>query len=123
MANKKRITKNDLSKSLKENTEILDMTFEEAGLKVIKFGIRPYDPDDDDDYDANLFLEVYATETLSNVCHVKVVFYDKEGDILLTDFRMFEDGFKGLDVISMQMSYDNSLWKYAVSGKIFVNTI
>lgn len=100
------------------------MTFEEAGLKVIKFGIRPYDPDDaSGDYDAKLLLEVYAAETLSNICNVKVAFYDKEGDILLISDYMLGDTFKGLDLINMQLSYDDSFLKYAVSGKIFVTTI
>lgn len=118
----KKITKRELSKSLKQNTTVMKAGFEKYGYEVGKICIRPYDPDEDDtsDYDGKLFVELTSNGEAEDSHELKVVYFDSDDDILLMKDVRIDCDFVGYDVIQMDLCFDSNFLKCAVSGKVFI---
>lgn len=121
MARNSKTTKVEMCKALKKNIQIMDSAFKATGLEIGKISLKPYAPSEDsDDYDADLFVEMTSNETRIDYKLLKVVFFDEDDEILLLKGEGVKTDFVGYDIVKIDLRFDDSFLKKAVSGKIFL---
>lgn len=107
-----------LLSELKKNTEILEMTFEKAGLQVIQTSWK--------EYGDNGWLEFYIEVTgdpekmqQDRYVHIKVNLYDEEGDILtMDDGLIVVERFSGYETLNISF-YEDGLLSKASKARVF----
>lgn len=117
MATKKKSRENCLNE-LKKNTEILEMTFEKAGLQLIQ---QSWQSDEDTDGWLDFYIEVTGDPDKIDDKYVtiKVNLYDASGDILsMESTSIGVEEFSGYETKHMRFYTDGLLCK-ACKARVF----
>lgn len=100
------MTNSEKAKKLKQNTEIIDTTFEKHNLQVIDFSIRP-ESEDESDSDFAIVFEICSLDggSIDGCIQVKANLYDANGNIYaIKDEHIFASSFEGYD------SFEIGVW-------------
>ena len=117
MASKKEMSKNCLTE-LKKNTEILEMTFDKAGLQVIQ---QSWQVTNDTDGWLDFYIEVTGDpdKIEDEYLTIKANLYDAEGEILTMGFATIKKAvFTGYETKHI-MFYDDGLLFKACKSRVF----
>ncbi|GEM_PF-3484501 len=111
----------DLANELRKNMDILESTFEQNNLQLLRYTLRPYS---DDDADCVLLIEFASLEKYHSPdgrLTIKANLYDKNDDLYLTSsHNIYLSDFSGYDTVELDL-YDNQRTLLnAKSGRIFV---
>ena len=116
MATKKEIRDNCLNE-LRKNTEVLEMTFEKAGLQVIQQSWQTCNIDGGLDF----YIEVTGDpdKITDEYITIKANLYDANGEILKMQFGAIEiEKFSGYETKNL-MFYDEGLLYKACKARVF----
>ena len=117
MASKKEMSKNCLTE-LKKNTEILEMTFDKAGLQVIQ---QSWQIANDTEGWLDFYIEVTGDpdKIEDKYLTIKANLYDADGEILSMGFATIEQAvFTGYETKQI-MFYDDGLLFKACKSRVF----
>lgn len=98
-----------LAKQLRNNIDILDVTFENYDLEVLSVGISGVD--EEGWFQVVVEIIEKNNEKLNESVSIKVNCYDEEGIIFSNSITVYADDFSGYDTFNIYLNEDNLIYK------------
>lgn len=111
----------EIAKELKNNTEIIQSTFDKFKLNIIQFVYKPYS---ENDADCILIIEVSSCEgeDVTENAYIKINLYDDEGSIIMTQSHYISaEDFAGYDTFEILLYKDGKTLDEAKSAKLYMS--